>query len=93
MSCSSAREHDVDVLQVDGKVNEDAAWYYATPKSAAENIKVSLISVGPDHAFSTSMGAAGCTLELFCRHRRLRPDRKLVAAQGYYAFWRGVQVS
>jgi uncharacterized protein (DUF427 family) len=31
-------------LQVDGKVNEDAAWYYATPKSAAENIKVGLAS-------------------------------------------------
>ena len=27
-------------VQVDGKVNEDAAWYYATPKAAAENIKV-----------------------------------------------------
>jgi hypothetical protein len=31
-------------MQVDGKVNEDAAWYYATPKSAAENIKVGLAS-------------------------------------------------
>lgn len=38
-------------IVVDGKVNEDAAWYYATPKAAAENIK------------------------------------------GYYAFWKGVQVS
>ena len=24
---------------VDGKVNKDAAWYYADPKSAAQNIK------------------------------------------------------
>lgn len=24
---------------VDGKTNEDAAWYYPDPKSAAENIK------------------------------------------------------
>lgn len=26
-------------LSVDDKVNGDAAWYYADPKSAAENIK------------------------------------------------------
>ena len=26
-------------LDVDGKVNADAAWYYATPKDAAMNIK------------------------------------------------------
>ena len=26
-------------LEVDGKTNEDAAWYYPTPKEAAEQIK------------------------------------------------------
>lgn len=26
-------------LEVDGKTNTDAAWYYPTPKEAAENIK------------------------------------------------------
>lgn len=26
-------------LVVDGRTNPDAAWYYATPKEAAENIK------------------------------------------------------
>lgn len=26
-------------LQVDGKTNPDAIWYYADPKTAAENIK------------------------------------------------------
>ncbi|MEJ8804179.1 DUF427 domain-containing protein [Pontibacter sp. H249] len=26
-------------LQVDGEVNPDAAWYYPSPKDAAENIK------------------------------------------------------
>ena len=26
-------------LEVEGKVNADAAWYYATPKDAAMNIK------------------------------------------------------
>lgn len=26
-------------LQVDGKENTDAAWYYPAPKTAAENIK------------------------------------------------------
>lgn len=26
-------------IEVDGKVNKDAAWYYPTPKDAAENIK------------------------------------------------------
>jgi uncharacterized protein (DUF427 family) len=26
-------------IEVDGKVNKDAAWYYPTPKEAAANIK------------------------------------------------------
>jgi uncharacterized protein (DUF427 family) len=26
-------------IEVDGKLNADAAWYYPDPKSAAENIK------------------------------------------------------
>jgi uncharacterized protein (DUF427 family) len=26
-------------VEVDGKVNKDAAWYYPTPKDAAQNIK------------------------------------------------------
>lgn len=26
-------------LEVDGKTNEDAAWYYPEPKDAAQNIK------------------------------------------------------
>lgn len=26
-------------ITVDGQVNKDAAWYYATPKDAASNIK------------------------------------------------------
>jgi uncharacterized protein (DUF427 family) len=26
-------------IEVDGKVNKDAAWYYPTPKDAAANIK------------------------------------------------------
>jgi uncharacterized protein (DUF427 family) len=44
-------------MQVDGKVNEDAAWYYATPKSAAENIKVGLASCTAGQGWHESLMA------------------------------------
>ena len=37
--CSWKGEAHYYTVDVDGKVNKDAAWYYPDPKSAAANIK------------------------------------------------------
>ncbi len=37
--CSWKGEAHYYSLDVDGKQNKDAAWYYPAPKSAADNIK------------------------------------------------------
>jgi uncharacterized protein (DUF427 family) len=37
--CSWKGEASYYTVAVDGKVNEDAAWFYPSPKSAAEQIK------------------------------------------------------
>jgi uncharacterized protein (DUF427 family) len=38
-TCHWKGEASYFTLEVDGKVNEDAAWYYPDPMSAAENIR------------------------------------------------------
>lgn len=38
-TCPWKGEASYYTLEVDGKKNEDAAWYYPEPKKAAENIK------------------------------------------------------
>lgn len=45
-------------------MNEDAAWYYATPMSAAENIKVS--SGRSIHAPASSPSAVDLVIDQFC---------------------------
>ncbi len=51
-------------LQVDGKENKDAAWYYATPKDAAKNIKVRLF-IESSFAFQ---GLSPVLLHCVCIH-------------------------
>ena len=38
-NCPWKGEASYYTIEVDGKVNDDAAWYYPTPKDAAKEIK------------------------------------------------------
>lgn len=38
-SCPWKGEASYYTIEVDGKINEDAAWYYPNPKAAAQSIK------------------------------------------------------
>ena len=48
-------------LEVDGKKNEDAAWFYPTPKDAAKNITVGLPPLPRSWAMPSSSPARATT--------------------------------